>query len=93
MWDGSYGFRDGELLPGGYWRCLWLAHGTGSVSAGQLFLDTGSTPTMRVGRTYTYRLAKDGSLVTALADNKPVAAAPLDRVRSWSLGSRIGLYT
>ncbi len=187
-WDGSYGIRDGELLAGGSWRCLWLGYGTGSVSAGQLFLrpkastaagethsalvgsqfslgstwdiavdvttekqlrtrkvrgkivaapnpwevawiitdmaadgsagmyfifkpngvelgayrgfgqeqvflDTGSTPTMRVGRTYTYRLVKDGNLVTALIDNKSVAAAALDKLRSWSLGNRIGLYT
>lgn len=59
----------------------------------QIFLDTSPSPAMKIGKTYTYRLVKNGGLVTALIDGKPVAAAPLDRLSSWPLGDRVGLYT
>jgi hypothetical protein len=61
--------------------------------AEQIFLDTGSTPVMKIGTTYSYRLVKNSTMVTALVDGAPVAAAPLAALGNWALGNRIALYT
>ena len=59
----------------------------------QVFLDTDSRPAMTIGTTCSYQLVKDSTMVTALINSVPVAAAPRAALSGWSLGNRIGLYT
>ncbi len=59
----------------------------------RVYLYTSGNPSMRLGRSYAYRLFSDGSTLTAVIDGVVVAQASLSPLSAWQLGDKIGLYT